>query len=1120
MKAKAPPPAAALNREIIDDRDGRLSIHTQEIRLTQAHLPYQPVGGKHLPSTKHFAVFADRIVLDGVLQNPGRDIELNAREIVVEKPVTLDVGGAFADKDFAPGEFPVQKDARPGAAGTDGADGTAGGNSGSITINARLLSNRIAGARPLSVTELAALGARVFSEHPPKIDNASNLGKFEIGKIRYRGSSMDIPVILEDARIEGFARLSVESTHFDGSAGRIAMRLDLPALTVTAQDVNKRISSDAFGCKIDAVAKLSAGGKIGAVETELTLISGKPISMPTVMNGAVSLSDAALDTVRKKIAARLGDAAVEPLMKRLGEALGKAALMLLAGGSRGGRGQDGHAGVQGEKGEDGAKTSKHGVDTGGGGYGFPEEAKGKNGHQGGQAGSPGSSANGGNGGRVELNVIDSVTADIVYDISRGEGGVEARSGARGPGGVGGRGSVCKMFHQKTGQPAEDRKAPDGGTGPEGPAAKRGGKRGEAGNAGARLQFNGKLFAGGQVSPLSFAALAQTLSLSQLLIAQNAADMDFLNAKSDADLAAVAGAYSWLIDINQPFTGAAAGTGDARVSAEEKKVRGGIHNSAMVSLMRLQQGLDFYGYSYNWTPVLNLKYLSDRTADIIKIGEVVETQYGKYLAEAATNKERMDAFKTAKEKIDTKVKDFDAEIKKLAEQIENFRTEIAECSKDVVIQRTVLLEGQLKFKDQLIKHLREESELGLTDFLDILGTVVGSVGGVVGGAGGIKTAIDKVKKAEEFKKQVKGVVEVFKKAKATIDSIKKAYSAVKDLIDVENPNAAKIMVDGTELDEMLKKYLGKFDAAGELRKALDYYLKLCQARNMAAYNYTTQVAQLLTAQAQRDQLYSGIQHINAEMAAHKNNVLPIYTAYLRDAYEDVQRDLLRNIYLENRAYQYWSLQERQLETENLNVATLADTHRRLMKAIDSFREENEEFDDFSQEVTISADRYVDEFAALPTTRSLAFTLDIRSEEGFENMSYITARSFKLVFPDIVIPEKLDEKEKRVLSLNLIHSGQAVLNSNTKLDKPGALHVFSHRPRVRLYKIDYKKKSNTAGGTLGDNTQGYIGLSPFTMWRIDFDLDGNKWLDLKSIKSVELTFEGRMLGPGRKPPGTPL
>jgi hypothetical protein len=1110
MKSKAPAPAAALNREIIDDRDGRLSIHTHEIRLTQAHLPYQPIAGKRLPSTKHFAVFADRIVLDGVLQNPGRDIELSAREIVIEKPATLDVGGAYADNDFAAGEPALQKDAKPGAAGTDGDKGTTGGNGGAIVVNARLVSNRIAGAQTLSATELAALGARVFSAHPPKIDNVSNLGRLEIGKIKVFGD-YEVAVSLDDARIEGLAKLSVEAARFDGGAGRIGMRLDLPALSLTGAENGRRIASQNFGCKIEATAKLGIDGKVDAIEAELSLIADGAISVP-LRSAPGKLSDAGMDTVRKKIAAHLRDAAVEPLLKGVGEAIRKSALTLLAGGGRGGRGQDGHAGVQGEAGEDGAKTTKHGVDTGSG-YGFPEEAKGRSGHQGGQAGSPGASGNGGNGGRIELNVIDPIAADIVYDVGGGDGGVPARAGERGRGGPGGRGSVCKMFHQKTGRPAEDQKAPDGQTGPEGPAAKRGGKKGEAGSAGARLQLNGKPFASGQVPPWPFAALAQALSLSQLLIAQNAAEMDFLNARSDGELAAVAATYAWLIDINRPFAGSSTAIDAARIPPLEQKVRGGIHNGAIVSLMRLQQGLDFYGHSYNWTPVLNLVYLAGRTGDIIKLGQVVEAQYNKYLEHGATDKQRMRAFGDAKKEIDAKLADFDDEIEKLKPQIENFRTEIADCSEDIRRQRTLLLEGQLKFKDELIRHLREESELGLKDFLDILGTVIGCVGGVVGGVGGIKTAIDAVKKAEEFSKQVKGVVEVFKKAKATIDSIKKAYSAVSDLIDADNPDAAKILVDGTELDDLLKKYLGKFDAAGELRKALDHYLKLCQARNMAAYNYTTLVAQLLTAQVQRDQLHSGIQHINAEMAAHQDNVLPVYTAYLRDAYEDVQRDLLRNIYLENRAYQYWSLQRRQLVTENLNIATLAATHQRLMKAIDSFREENEEFGDFSQKVRICSSRYPAEFAAMLETRSLAFTLDIRDEEGFENMSYIIARSFKLAFPDIV-------DSKKVLSLNLIHSGQAVLNSNTDRDKAGALHVFSHRPRVRLYKIDYKDRENTAGGSLGDNAQGYIGLSPFTMWRIDFDLKGNDWLDLKLIKTVELTFEGRMLGPGRKPPATPL
>ena len=124
-----------------------------------------------------------------------------------------------------------------------------------------------------------------------------------------------------------------------------------------------------------------------------------------------------------------------------------------------------------------------------------------------------------------------------------------------------------------------------------------------------------------------------------------------------------------------------------------------------------------------------------------------------------------------------------------------------------------------------------------------------------------------------------------------------------------------------------------------------------------------------------------------------------------------------------------------------------------------------------------------------------------------MRYVIARRFKLAFPEL-------EGSQHVLYLNLIHSGRAVLNSDTDLSAQGAIHVFSHRPRVKLYKIDYNDKDNTVSGNFGENGQGYIGLSPFSLWRIDFALkQGNEWLDIHKIKTIELSFEGRYLGPGR-------
>lgn len=1099
--------AAALNREIIDDQPDRLSIHTHHIRLTQANLPYQLVPGKRLASEKHFAVYADQIVLEGVLQNPGRNIELHAREIIIEKPATLDVAGAYADKDFKPGDVPTQTDPKPGADGTDGDNGTTGGNAGNIVIDAHHFVNKTSGSPTQSVAELNAVSAQVLAEHPLKIENAASLPPIELGRTKIY-NAYEIVITLENGRVEGLSKVTFESVRVDSTSNRIALRFSFPELTVKGTTrYTAPLSTQAFACKVDASATLKPDGSVTDLRSDLSFVSDTPLKFP-MQNMDGTLSAAVLNTIRDRVVAHVGTAAIETLAKALGARLAGAALTILAGGGPGGRGQDGHAGNRGEAGPNGAQTSKFGVQTDGG-FGFPEEAYGKNGSKGGRAGSPGTSGNGGKGGQIALNVMQPLELAVVYGIAGGEGGERANPGARGQGGAGGSGSWCHMYDQKTGRTVDDQKAPDGQEGPPGEPARSTGNKGAAGPAGDPLKFNGAPFKGGQPPAFTFTDLAQTLSLSQLLMTQNATDQDFLSSKNDDERTAAAGGYTWLININQPFTGSASKIDPAKVSKPEQQVRASIHNSAVVSLMRLQQGLDYYGHSHNWTPVLNLTNLVGRTGELIQLGKVVEDQFNRYLDKGVSDKERMQAFTQAKQEIDRKLTQFDAEIEKLKPQIESLWTEVEKHSDALRRQRTLLVEGQLKFKDDLIKYLREQNDLTFDTFLDMLGTVIGCAGGVVEGVGGIKTAIDALKKAEEFSKKIKNVVEIFKKAKATIDSISKAYSSVKDTFADGNENAAKVLVDGEAFDKLLKEYLDKVDSAGELRQAMDYYVQLGQARNVAAYNYTTLVAQMLTIQTQHDQLYQGIQHINAEMAGRQDNVLPIYTAYLKDAYEDVQRNLLRNIYQENRAYQYWSLRSRQLRTDDLNIATLAATHQGLISDIDAFRENSQQFNDFRQEVVIAAEQYSNEFAHLRTSRVLTFRLDIRREEGFQNMRYIIAREFKLNFPEV-------KDGSHVLFVNVVHTGESVLNSDIDLDKPGTLHVFSHRPRLAPYKIDYKNPANTAGGKLGEDSQGYIGVSPFALWRLDFNLKGNEWLDVSTIKTVHLTFSGRFLGPEARLP----
>lgn len=108
------------------------------------------------------------------------------------------------------------------------------------------------------------------------------------------------------------------------------------------------------------------------------------------------------------------------------------------------------------------------------------------------------------------------------------------------------------------------------------------------------------------------------------------------------------------------------------------------------------------------------------------------------------------------------------------------------------------------------------------------------------------------------------------------------------------------------------------------------------------------------------------------------------------------------------------------------------------------------------------------------------------------------------PYQLVPGKRLPSEKHLRSM-------PIRSFSTAYCKTPALHVFSHRPRLAPYKIDYKNPANTAGGKLGEDSQGYIGVSPFALWRLDFNLRGNEWLDVSTVNTVQLTFSGRFLGP---------
>ncbi|GAB6043719.1 hypothetical protein [Endothiovibrio diazotrophicus] len=1092
--------------EIVDESDDCVTLYAFDLELTQSNLPYQPVEGRRLESLKHFVLYADTVTLRGELLNPGRDIRIYARQLVVAERAALDVGGADPDADYPAGVPVEQADPLPGAAGTDGRDGGDGGAAGNIVVCAGEIVNLADKSPAVDTVELGgALYADLFREVLSGYLKDPSRHPSSYGTFRFKTSFLgqEQAQNIGAVALEGLEKSGLEAFSLD-LKGRFSGRFGCPDLVLTlATTDNSRSVLKLLQVVFRFDGVLSGSGDKVEMNAELEVTKAEPEFSGWM---AMSKLDAgnlahALQPMQRLFEEQIAAPLVSVVVKRREEGEGsEPTLSLLADGGRGGRGEDGHNGVAGRDGPDDAYSKELDERLG---LDYARDTNPDNPHAGGpggRAGAAGHSGDGGDGGAISLLV--NCVHPIVIGCSNGAGraGGAARAGAPGRGGRGGFASFGSiMEHGRLRNYSI--KAIDGANGG---GAKFNGEAGKGGSAGAPLKVNLQEHAPGQPLPgLAPARLAPLFPPTQLLITRNVADLYYLNAKEEGDHDYAYQLYSWLLEINQPFID---GLVEPAPGAEEAALREAIHAAAAGELVRMSRGLDFYGHGVGWTPVLNLKGLLERTGELLVLGEIVERQFNAYAEEGREQKERLRDLKRMNDDIEKRLDDSRLEEEGLATQIESLRQQMERYNRDVDAQKAKLIEREYAFKKELTAYLIEKHQTDFDAFLEMLGVVVAAAGGIAGGVGGIAAGAKAVSKASGLVKGAAGVVKVLKSVKGSIDSLQKGFKAIKGYVTPDEPNAAKLLVEQEKFDEMLEEYLGEFDAADELREAIDYYLELTQARNQLACNFTALVTRRAGLEAQRVQTLAETRYIGASISSHQNNLLPLYTAYMRKCYDQLKQELMRNLYLENRAYQYWSLGDHPLELSNLNVAMLAASHQRLVKRIDLFRENNEAFDPFTQKVVVDAERFREAFAALAESRCLTFRLDIRETPGFLNMRHIIAQRFEIAFPDI-------EGGSEVLYLSLIHGGDPVLNRLVELEAPGSLRHFTHRPRPKPYKIDYANPANTAGGVFGESGQGYSGLSPFSSWKIDFDLKGNEWLDLKRIRRVEITFHGRFLGPNR-------
>ncbi|MGH8581482.1 MAG: collagen-like triple helix repeat-containing protein [Gammaproteobacteria bacterium] len=1080
-------------RSTVTNPDGSQTAYYYgfELTLSQADVPWDqsaPASGAH------FVVCADAVTVNSPLVNPGMDIRIFARQILLLPGAVIDTSGPPPAVTFTPGALPDQTDAANGATGASGAPASNGSPAGDVVLIAESLIGAAGAAQgainigPLVPSGLSAAGFTL------PLNWTGNGGYSLEGTLSF--SQVQVA-----GWLGGALRASGVSVMANGSGQTAEIAFALAGTSVSAQ-VSFSGTLTMFGKQqpYSDTLTMSADGVTATVTAMLaTPGSDSPQVTVTLTDFQPAYTDSASPSLLADFLPSVASAVEQQIGSSLQTALGSVLggpipdAVLVATGGVGGRGQDGHPGVQGAQGAPGANTNVVVIAP----EPAPPAASGGTGQPGGQGGNPGASGSGGPGGSIQISVVDFAPAVLSVQDAGGNGGPAPAAGAGGPGGLGG---PPGSYYVSGGGPSVKTPGEPGHQGPQGPPAALQGAPGLAGPTGADTLNGTAVAVGATYPPASYTAIAPYFPTEQLVLTQQAAGLAFLGAQTQQVYQDVLSLLLWLRNITGPFLSSSfspPGWQPADIQLAQQ-----INAFAAAQISNFQSGFDFYGHPFDWVPILTLSEYQTNISEWLAIGEDIEDQYTIYTAEQQTAAAQLAAVQSAVHQLQSTIQSLQQQIAGIGLQIQDADTAIAAMRTQLQQQQSAINADTQTFTAAFQSYTKKQTGCSFTEVVTAVSSIVQIGAGLVDGIGVLTGAFTAENAAQGAMGAIKNGIAVIEKVALGMDDIQKGLNAIEGFIPKPNPDnvTAMLAADQQDFDNFISQYLNDFQAAQTLKDAVDDYFSMVNALNQAILSYNGLYVTQAGLQAQLNQFDQQLAQVGPVLAqSQPDPSLAVCASFMGSAYSAIKSILIQQLYEENRAYYFWSLESQPFSTTGLTIASLAQTHAVLMQQIESAQQQSAApYQPFTQAVTISAADLPLAFSRLKTSQTLSFSIS-PSDPAFDNMYQVIASSYQLEFPDIKVASG-------VLFVELLHPGTSV-----QVSVSNSTIQFTHAQRSVPYKIDYGNPANTGGGVLGAADQGFVGLSPFTLWTLNFSESGNSWLDLSTIQSLVITFTGTFVGP---------
>jgi hypothetical protein len=1082
-----------------------------DVTLSQSEVPYAIVPGVPIAASEtDLVVYGDTVTITSDLVNPGRQIAIYARQIVCGQLTFISTAGAAPVSDYQPGDPAQQTDNNSGAAGAGGAAGSPGLTAGSIILAAESI--QVQGPDTGAGTPGRAL---CIGQLLPQVDAAVATAVSSLSQ-----GFCTTPITVSNqpiASLPGWSltgisftcsgTVSVTGCQWTGSAFQVIVQLEGAQFQsqISGSIYNVPISvaaNGSFGLSltlsvVPAIGGLAPGGApvwgVGGVAVSVSNTGIPSLDadidgfIDSLVTGVIqgSIAGGSLNAVSTSLAAAIA-AGIFPTGSN-------PALVLSANGGRGGRGQDGNAGIIGATGAPGQAGLSGPMQPP---Y-YPSGAEGGVGGLGGQGGNAGASGAGGQGGTITVNTVKTSSPAVLALAAGGAGGAPSATGSPGSGGPGGQGATWQQ--ELLSMAPRTFGAPDGPTGPGGPAAAVQGAVGAAGPAGTS-SLDG---VGGQASSYTYAQLANQLDLYQLIFTQQGAKVAYLNARSATDYQNVGTLYTWLSNATTPFAGGAVPPG-CTFSSTDVATRAAIYTSAAQELARLATGLDYYGEALNWVGVLTWTALNTFITQQLASMEAIQNELtqGRQITQQVTSAQA--AIASAQQDLanlqayETTVQ---SQINALSDQITALDTSVAD---EVVVVQQALLAVETEL-------LAETGCPSISSLLTTLGSIVSLGKDVMAAKSDIAAGLKVPGDAASVYQNVKNLVVQIETPEVNCSSIATAWNNLQTTLQTNGANSALILADADKFTALVQKLCSGLNGTQTLINSINTLVGLVQTRNQTVLNYSGQYMNLARLQTRSTQKSAELEHIAAVIAEGQQPQLPVYLAFLQSTLTEMGNTIVGSLYQANQAFNYGMVQAQPFSVKGLDLASLSAAASTLQTAVtDALICQGGAFQIFNNiTYTATAADAVDAFAAFAATGVLFVQVPIDAAiAGFTGNYNITVANIAVSLTGVTPPAGT-AASPTVLDVDILQLGPDLKQAQGST----TVVAFTHAPRPLEYAWNYTTGMEMIDGTVGDQTQGFAGLSPFATWKFDFTPSA-AWLTAAlrgQVTGVELTFSGQLLPP---------